>query len=342
MKVLYWNISKKNQPISGVKRYEEELFLKMRDIDPKSRIQRIQRLDNELLGNVPLSWLYRYPVGDADIVHATYQTLAPRAYLHRPKKFVLSVLDLTPMVYPVTQIDISTKFQWFITPNALKIPDKIIAISEFTKKQLIRLCGIDASKIEVIYLGVDHSRYHPMDRIICRLKFGLHPDKKYILVVASNLPHKRMDITKKVFDRVKKDFPETSLLKVGYGDTLNGEGIINLGWVKEEDMPFLYNSADVFLHTSEYEGFGLPVLEAMACGVPVVVSSSASLPEIVGKSGDLIDLSHHSYIEKFSTTIIRILQEGQGISGQERGKVFTWERTVKETYNLYETLVGCL
>jgi glycosyltransferase involved in cell wall biosynthesis len=340
MKVLHWNISKTNQLQSGTKRYEDELFKKIKEIHPSLEIERIQRLDNVFLGNTFLSWLYRYTLHDANIVHATFQTLAPVTYFRKPKKFIVTVLDLTPIVYPETQKDISTKIQWMITPKALKIPDKIIAISEFTKKELVRLWGFDEERINVIYLGVDHSRYHPMNRAMCKRQFGLEPDEKHILAVASDLHHKRLDITKKVFDRVKRDFSQTKLLKVGYGDVLQGDGIINLGWVKEEDMPYLYNAADVFLHTAEYEGFGLPVLEAMACGVPVVVSNSASLPEIVGNSGDLIDLSNHDYLVNFSSAILRILREGKIKDGIERSKLFTWERTAEETYLIYEKING--
>jgi glycosyltransferase involved in cell wall biosynthesis len=339
MKVLYWNISKKNQHLSGVKRYEEELFNNIRKIDPLLDIQRIQRLENRVYGNTFLSWLYRYSLKDADIVHATFQTLAPVAYIRKPKKFIVTVLDLTPIVYPETQTDISTKIQWMLTPRALERTDKIITISEFTKKELIRLLGFNDERIKAIHLGVDHSRYYPMNRERSRIKFGLKPDEKYILVVASNLPHKRMDITKKVFDHVKKDFPNVKLLKVGYGDLLQGEGIINLGWVKEEDMPSLYNAADVFLHTAEYEGFGLPVLEAMACGVPVVVSNSASLPEIVGNCGELVDLSTPDYVMNFSSAILSIITEGSMTDdGIERSKLFTWERTAEETYRVYKNV----
>jgi glycosyltransferase involved in cell wall biosynthesis len=340
MKVLQWNISKKNQLQSGTKRYEDELFKKIQEIHPSLEIERIQRLDNVFLGNTFLSWLYRYSLKDADIVHATFQTLAPVAYIRKPKKFIVTVLDLTPIVYPETQTDISTKIQWMLTPRALERTDKIITISEFTKKELIRLLGFNDERIKAIHLGVDHSSYCPMNREKCRIKFGLKPDEKYILVVASNLPHKRMDITKKVFDRVKKELPHIKLLKVGYGDVLKGEGIINLGWVKEEDMPYLYNAADVFLHTAEYEGFGLPVLEAMACGVPVVVSNSASLPEIVGNSGDLIELSNPDYLMNFSSAILRILRDGKIKDGIERSKLFTWERTAEETYLIYEKING--
>jgi glycosyltransferase involved in cell wall biosynthesis len=342
MKIVYWNISKQNQPLTGVKRYEDEIFFKIRELAPSLHIQRIQRSERAFLGSVPVSWIYRYPVLDADIVHATYQTLAPIAYLKRPKKFIVSVLDMTPVVYPATQTDISTHIQWIFTPGALKIPDTIIAISEFTKKELIRLCGLDEEKIEVIYPGVDHTRYHPIHRATCKKKFGLDANEKHLLVVASNLPHKRMDITKSVFERVRREYPHIKLVKVGYGDVLQGDGIINLGWVKEEDMPYLYNAADVFLHTAEYEGFGLPVLEAMACGVPVVVSKSASLPEIVKDSGHLIDLSTPEYGETFSSSILEVLQNGGMDNGCERSKVFTWERTAMETCALYDKVMDSI
>jgi glycosyltransferase involved in cell wall biosynthesis len=107
-------------------------------------------------------------------------------------------------------------------------------------------------------------------------------------------------------------------------------------------MPSLYNAADVFLHTAEYEGFGLPVLEAMACGVPVVVSNCASLPEIVGDCGELIDLSKPDCIVNFSTSIIRILRDGSTKDGLERSKLFTWERTAEETDSVYKKAHDCV
>ena len=109
MKVIHWNISKKNQPLSGVKRYEDELYQKFHDLYPSDDLKRVQRSDNLIFGSTFLSWIYRYTQNDADIVHATFQTIAPVAYYRRPKKFIITVLDLTPIIYPETQTDISTK-----------------------------------------------------------------------------------------------------------------------------------------------------------------------------------------------------------------------------------------
>jgi len=218
-----------------------------------------------------------------------------------------------------------------IYPGCSAKADQIIAISEFTKKEIIRLCGIDGEKIKVIYLGVDREKYRPMRRFECRKKFGLKSDEKLILVVASNLPHKRMDLTKRIFDDVRKAYPDVKLIKIGYGDILHGDGIINLGWVREEDMPALYNTADVFLHTAEYEGFGLPVLEAMACGIPVVVSKKASLPEIVGDSDSLVDIDAENCVDIFKEKIIAQLNKLPSPLMEPISKQFSWVFTAKDT-----------
>ena len=78
-----------------------------------------------------------------------------------------------------------------------------------------------------------------------------------------------MDLAKNIFDHIRSIKGNIKMIKAGYGEVLKGEDIISVGWVKEEEMPLLFNAADVYLHTSEYEGFELPILEAMACGTQV-------------------------------------------------------------------------
>lgn len=339
MKVIHWNISKKNQPLSGVKRYEDELFTNIRKIDPSLEIDRIHRLENGFLGSTPLSWLYRYAVKDADIVHATYQTLAPSIRIKKPKKFIVTVHDLAPLVYPELQDNFSTKIQWQMTPRGLRKADFIIAISNFTKKEIVRLCKIDEQKVEVVHQGVDSERYHPLDKDKSRKEIGLNPEGEYILVVASNLTHKRMDLTKKIFDNVRKQRPDVQLIKVGYGDVLQGQGIINLGWVKEDDMPLLYNAADLFLHTAEYEGFGLPILEAMACGCSVIGMNRASIPEIIENSGILMNTDR---VNEWTRAILDLFENDElrrdlHRRGMRRGELFSWEKTAHETLSIYNS-----
>jgi glycosyltransferase involved in cell wall biosynthesis len=339
MKIIQWNVSKKNQPMSGIKRYEDELFGNIKRLYPDLNIERIWRNKNRYTGNVCASWFLRPKANSADIVHATFQTLAPAALFRKPRKLIVTVNDLVPLIYPSTKRNSSVRIQWFFTPNALKKVDHIIAISEFTKKELIRILGINAEKITAIYDGVDHAAYHPLNKEDSKRKFGLNLAEKHILVVASNEAHKRMDLVAQVFSEIEKQRTDIKLIKIGYGQLLQGEGIINPGWVEEADMPFLFNAADVFLHTAEYEGFGLPVLEAMACGTPVVVSNRASIPEIVGDCGEMIDLGSETCVQLFTQAILNNIDRGHDLKAVERSKIFNWERTAHETVNVYQKVL---
>ena len=336
MKIVQWNISKKSQPMYGAKKYEDELYkhTKAAGKDKNIEIARIQRTCNTIV-----SWFSDYKSNKTDIVHATYQTIAPAAYLRKPGRFIVTVLDLIPLVYPsVLKRDFSMRLQWVLTPGALKKADGIIAISEFTKKEIVRLLGIDESKIYVVYLAADESRYRPMDRKKCKERLGLDASEKHILVLASNNPNKRMDLVQKVISDIRKRRKDIKLIKAGYAEQLSGEGIINVGLISEDDMPVLYNSADVFLNTSEYEGFCLPVLEAMSCGVPVVASNKASIPEVVGTYGNMVDLDAHDVVEQYVAKILSNIDIGLDEKAIEQSKSFSWERTAEETIEIYKNL----
>lgn len=341
MKIIHWNASKRNQLEFAMKKYEDALFESIRALGKDVEVERIQRLDNQIIGNIPASCLFRYRRRDADIVHATYQTLTPVVYLRRPKKFVVTVLDLIPIVYTyTTKIDISTRLQWMFTPRALKMVDRIIAISEFSKREIVRLLGVEESIIDVVYLAADGSKYYPVDKKECKQRFGFDTKEKHILVVASNWQHKRMDLTQMVFDAVRKQRKDVKLIKAGYAEKLRGDGITNTGWVPEAEMPILYNSADVFLHTSEYEGFGLPIVEAMSCGVPVVVSNKASMPEVVGSYGNMVDIDADDAVTQFADKILSCIEKGIDQEAIKQSEKFSWQKTARETLKVYECMIG--
>ena len=342
MKIVHWNTSKEDQPMTGIKRYEDELFTNVKRLLEKEKsewhLERIQRSSSKILGSTPVSWLFRYKCNDADIVHATNEVIAPTLYFRKPKAFIMTVHDLVPVLYPSTIKNMSDKIQWKLTPKALSKADKIIAISEFTKKEIVRITEADEDKIDVIYEGINHSKYYPMNKEECKKRFGLNSEGKHILVVASNEEHKKMYLAKKVFEKVKKQREDVKLIKSGYAEVLEGDGIINVGYVQEGDMPALFNSANLFLHTSEYEGFGLPVLEAMACGVPVVSGNKASIPEVVGNAGGMVDFDAEDIVEQFVNKILNCLDKGIDKKAVERSMEFSWEKTAEETIKVYEKL----
>lgn len=349
-KIIHWNTSKEVQPMTGIKRYEDELFTNVKRLleEDKSEwhLERIQRSSNKYLGSTPVSWLLRYKCNDADIVHATNEVIAPALYFRKPKKSIVTVHGLVPIIYPSTIKNISDKIQWKLTPKALSKADRIIAISEFTKREVLRITNalrvpIEEDKIKVVYHGIDHSKFRPMDKEKCKRKIGLDADEKHILVVSLNMEMKRMDVVKRVFERVRREREDVRLVKVGEPvEILRGDGIIDLGFVSGDEMPILYNAADVYFHPSEFESFGLPVLEAIACGIPVVTSNRATIPEIVGSCAEMVNLDSEDVVEQFAERILKSLDKGIDLKAAERSKSFSWEKTARETIKIYEELIN--
>jgi glycosyltransferase involved in cell wall biosynthesis len=103
-------------------------------------------------------------------------------------------------------------------------------------------------------------------------------------------------------------------------------------------MPLLFNASDAYLHTSEYEGFGLPVLEAMSCGVPVIASNKASIPEVVDDCGLLLDFDTLNYRDTIGE-LYSLIDGGLDSAALERSRGFSWERTAKKTFDVYEELL---
>ncbi len=202
--------------------------------------------------------------------------------------------------------------------------------------------GINESKVFVVHLAVDRVNYRPMNKRECKNKLGLNASEKHILVIASDNENKRMDLVKEVIAGLRKRGKDIKLLKAGYAEKLSGEGIINVGLVSEDDMPVLYNSADVFLNTSEYEGFCLPILESMSCGVPVVVSNKASIPEVVGAYGNTVDIDADDVIERFVGKILSCINIGVDEKAIEQSKKFSWERTADGTLRVYNELLRAI
>jgi len=323
MKICYWTPN----AAGGAGKYEHYM---PREIEKLGNEVKVYRRPKGFKGNpVVLRLIYR---SEGDLVHATSQTLSIYSY-PKPRKFLVTVHDLFSL-----HRSFVSRIKRELVKRSLVRADKIIAVSEFTKKE-VESVGIDESRIEVVPMGVDISLYKPMDRETCRKALGLSNEEKYILVVSSNAPHKRMDIAKKVFYEVRKSLDNVKLLKLGYGTTLDGEGIINLGWLSEEDMPLVYNASNVLLHTSEYEGFGMPLLEAMACGIPIVASNKASIPEVVGDCGELVDLDADDCVEQFAEKVLNALDVERNKKGIERAKMFSWGEVARETFRVYKDMI---
>jgi len=339
MKVVHWNTSKKGQQMSGVKNYEDNLFENLKNIDGNLEIERIQRSESAIFGSMPLSWLFRYKCKDADIVHATFHMVAPAKLFRKTNTFLVTVHDIAPFLYPSVLDDISLKLQWKLTPYSLKKADKIIAISNFTKNELIRLLKIREEKIDVVHYGINHEIFKPLDKYENRKKLGLDEDGYYILTTVTEHKRKRVDLVKKLARRLHEKNSDIRIIKTGEGYGKEYDNILGLGYIENNQMPILYNAADIYYHPAEYEGFGLPVLEAMACGTPVIANDVASIPEIVKEKRYLINLEEEDYFDILEDKIEKFLDIKRDETLINISKKFTWEKAAEETFKVYDTLM---
>jgi glycosyltransferase involved in cell wall biosynthesis len=278
-----------------------------------------------------------------EIYHAPAGYSLPR--INKIKK-ILTIHDLRSL----TILDKSFPQDIKSLKKAAKIADICIAVSECTKKDIIEYLGISQNKIKVIYLGVDDV-FKPIDKEklnLVRQKYNIN--KKYFFSLGL-VPRKNIERLIKAFGifKYKNDF---LLVIGGSNNDVNWTNkcrelvnklkiqhrVIFIGYVPLEDLPFLYNASECFIFPSLYEGFGIPILEAMRCGVPVITSNVSSLPEIGQDAALYVD----PYSEEDIARQMRRLIENKELNdalvkkGFDRANKFSWERMAQETLKIYE------
>jgi glycosyltransferase involved in cell wall biosynthesis len=232
--------------------------------------------------------------------------------------------------------------------------DRVVAVSENTKKDIIDLCGINENKIEVIYPGLGGEFINAeinKDKLEdVKIKYNL-PDK-YILYLGTIEPRKNVDGIIKAYNELRNTYNEMKDYKLviagGKGWKSNNiykewgksefKNDINfLGYIDGEDKIYLYNLASVFIYPSFYEGFGFPPLEAMASGVPVVVSYAASLPEVAGSAALMVNPYNINDMARALKEILtdENLKNKLIKQGLEQAKKFSWENTAKEYLKIF-------
>jgi glycosyltransferase involved in cell wall biosynthesis len=236
--------------------------------------------------------------------------------------------------------------------------DHIIAVSESTKSDIIDLCGADGAKVKVIYPGVG-SEYRSLPKNhprLARIREKYNLPKKFILSLATLEPRKNITGLIRAFDLMKNaasvnDFlADYELIIVGgegwkaagireeFNQAKHKKSIRFLGYVPEKEKVYLYNLAEVFAFPSFYEGFGFPLLEAMASGVPVVAGFSSSLPEIAGNAALMVDPYDITDIKNGLRDALsdQGLREKLIARGLDRAKFFSWEKCAREYLGLFK------
>ncbi len=268
--------------------------------------------------------------------------------LRSTTKLILVVHDLSPVLMPQMYSWKDQLWHKLINIPALcKRADKILAVSEYTKQSLIKEFGISPDKIQVGLLGIDHDRYHsdlPIG-LLRRVRNIYNLPGEFILFVGTLEPRKNLPALIKAFEALKSDQTLVIAGKLGwrYSEVMKmienspkRKQIIYLGYIPEEHKPALIKLARVFAWPSLYEGFGLPVLEAMAVGTPVLTSSVTSLPEVVGDSALTVSPYNVSEIARGLEVLLtdQAVRDNYIQKGLERSKNFTWQHTAQVLYNL--------
>lgn len=266
--------------------------------------------------------------------------------------FIITVHDLSPIKFQeYHNKKIVKNFTKYLSKSIEKSA-AIIVDSEYIKKELINFMPECSTKVNVIPLGASEDFYPrtKIESINTISKYGLFY-KNYILTVSTIEPRKNLITIVTAYlnlpENIKKNYPLIIVGKTGWKNKgliekiKKSEYIKMLGYVDENELPFLYSSSIVVLYLSIYEGFGLPPLEAMSCGAPTVVSNASSIPEVVGSSGIKIDPLDVDSLTEQINKIINDEKYAQSISsyGLIRAKEFSWRKTALQTVEIYREVI---
>ncbi len=288
--------------------------------------------------------------GDLDIFHATDFHLPPTK---ASTKTILTIHDLAYEHLPQMTMPGMLNHLQRIVPRMVREADHIVAVSEATRADLYNLYRVPIERITVIPHGVEE-RFSPDaeedEHRRLQQKYSL-PNKPIILTVGTLQPRKNHLRLIQAFKSLAKDYALVIAGSFGWDyqsvlAEVSALGIDHavqfIGFVNDDDLPALYRAATLFVFPSLYEGFGLPVLEAMACGTPVITSNTSSLPEIAGSAALLIDpLDTGNMVSAMQNALTdKALRADLRRSGLAQAAFFTWTYAAEETWSLYQRVLS--
>jgi exopolysaccharide biosynthesis WecB/TagA/CpsF family protein len=284
-----------------------------------------------------------------DAIWVPSHVLPPTAPLRRIPSLV-TVHDLGYEHFPAAHTLVQRAYLRLTTRYHARAATRITADSYATRRDLIQMYGADPEKISVVHLGVDHDRFRPVADPLAleTVRARYHTGKRFILHVGTLQPRKNLNRLLRAFATVARELPDVTLVLAGAQGWLAGdleesirhlgidERVVLPGYVAGEDLPALLSAAELFVLPSLFEGFGLPVLEAMACGTPVFTSNTSSLPEVAGDAALLVDPLDKTGIARgihllLTQTALRAALRERGLA---QAQAFTWDRTAGQILDL--------
>ena len=345
---------------AGTGRYARELLAALRrrsdvSVRPVTSTGRAsdRPVPRILNGLVREAWYYPFGLArrardqEADVVH-TPAVFSPRI---PDRPLVLTVHDLLPFSYPELfppAVIAHSRLAW---GSALRGAERVIAASEYTRCEVIDMFGLEPARVRVTPWGVsERFRPEPADRDWLASRFDI--DLPYLLCVGTLEPRKNLRGVLQAFRQLSAAVEDCTLVIVGgrgwRNDSFEAElardaGRVRLtGFVTDDELVRLYSSAAVFVYPSLYEGFGLPVLEAMACGTPVVTSRTTSMPEAAGDAALLVDPTDTAAIAAAAEEVLTSPTRADALRerGLARARERTWDACADATVQTYRAAVA--
>lgn len=298
---------------------------------------------------LPLSWVVRGL--KVDVFHSP-DFIPP---LHYRGRTVITIHDLAFLIYPHFLTQEAARYYGQID-RAVRQADHIIAVSNSTRNDLVRMLGVPEDRISVIYEAVDPLLTGvPQAEALQQVQALYNIPAEFILFVSTIEPRKNVAGLLRAYQRLRADYKLTpALVLAGAPGWLSDDvyALVDklelrphthfLGRVGAHDLRYLYSAARCLVHPAFYEGFGLTPLEAMACGTPVIVSNVSSLPEVVGDAALLVDPQQD---EEITVALWRILtdaalRESLRTKGMQRAAAFSWRRAAEETMRVYRQVAS--
>jgi len=300
-----------------------------------------------LLSGLPLLPRWRTTIDDSDLFHGT-DAVTPRLCLPT----VITIHDLTTMLFPRHHSRLNRLYMRWALPLMTQRADAVITDAHASQNDIVTLLGVAPEKVSVVHLGVDNRHFTSQSPVAIRTTIAnLGIRSPYLLAVGTLEPRKNLITLLHAYAMLPPPAPELVLVGgQGWGNEqlanvirqLGLTGRVRLaGYMADETLPALYSGAEIFVYPSLYEGFGLPVLEAMACGAPVITSNVSSLPEVAGEAAIQVNPRSANDLAAAIQTLLDSPDKRRTMrqAGIVRARSFSWERCAQETLGVYQRVL---
>ncbi len=345
---LITSLSKANSSHKFILYYTHRSALEQLPRSPNFKFQRLS--PGHRLLRIPFTFPLRAHRDKLDVFHAQY--IIPPVM---KCKSVTTIPDIAyerfPDFFPILQ----RAWMKTLIPWSARRADHIITVSNHSKMDIARTYCVPEEKITVTYEAAG-SAFSPGNKDEAReriaQRYGIQD--RFILYLGRLQARKNLARLIEAYAHLRESGVSQKLVLAGKEDSLFGpvrsrveklrltENVVFPGYIASEDVPSFYNAADVFVYPSIYEGFGLPLMEAMACGVPVITSKASSLEEVAGDAALLIDPYDVFSIAEALRRVLgdRVLSSQLGTAGLLRSRTFSFENAAKQTLAVYERVMG--